>query len=99
MELRVGMTYNVKTEFQLKPGDPPDLIARRVLPMLFELDAEAPGPATVDSRNDSLDHPARSQVEIGKPREDQRIKIVLLPVSHSVSSYLKSPTATIGPLI
>ena len=27
MSYRVGITYNVKTEVQLKPGDPPDLIA------------------------------------------------------------------------
>ena len=27
MGLRVGMTYNVKSEFQLRPGDPPDLNA------------------------------------------------------------------------
>lgn len=27
MALRVGLTYNVKTEYQLRPGDPPDLIA------------------------------------------------------------------------
>ena len=27
MSHRVGITYNVKTEVRLKPGDPPDLIA------------------------------------------------------------------------
>ena len=27
MALRVGLTYNVKTEYQLRPDDPPDLIA------------------------------------------------------------------------
>ena len=27
MGFRIGMTYNVKREYQLKPGDPPDLNA------------------------------------------------------------------------
>ena len=86
---------HVAVEFAERlPVDAADLVARRILAVLFELDAEAFGAALVHAGHQPFDHPTRAQGEIGDARQHLGVEIVFI-VSAMVRLRRREPRIAI----